>query len=218
MPPFANFTNPPNTSAYNSSVTFCEFQSPQYICTFPNPDEIKSNYSISTRSISKTIVSSTTGAVIFRAGSKIVLNPGFETTANAIFLATTDFGSVSLACETQNVTEYIFPGNYYNSGIVAQRKNNSKNTLPEFSTSQVDDLNLYPNPASELLFLKIDGLANQVSSLTIIDSQGKIYLQRSSLSPGVNQINIKNLPNGQYVAIILTNNVQKTFKFTVLKK
>ena len=79
-------------------------------------------------------------------------------------------------------------------------------------TNQTNDVNIYPNPASQLLNFKITNAENVTHHIQLIDIYGKIILEtESSLS---SQIDVSNIANGIYF-VRFTNN--KT-NFTYLRK
>ena len=110
---------------------------------------------------------------------------------------------------------YTYPCNYYNIVGITELKNNDNN------------LNIYPNPANEMLNVKWDpstgsgqGMGNGASpstnsgfgsatnyQLTIINSLGQIIKEEEiTFKNNVTSINTKELPNGVYYLKLKTEN------------
>jgi hypothetical protein len=222
IPPFSNYTIPPNISAIpnpgNGNVTpsvqdfiIGEFNS----ANFSQPEEVRRNHIISTSSNNYVTVSSQEPLVTFRAGSSVTLNPKFMATYGSVFLATVDWGNTSLACYPQpNIVNYIYPGNCYTGNIFSQR---SKNV----STNESNDLTkapqIYPNPATNLLSVKLN-TDEVVRQIQIIDISGKVLnMPYKSKNNRLLEIDIANLKNGFYTIIISTESGVISSKFIVLK-
>ncbi len=76
-----------------------------------------------------------------------------------------------------------------------------------------NDFILYPNPAKNILYLKIERLVGQ-GKLILYDILGKEVLKQN-LSIGLNEINISNLKKGIYLTSIITNLGIQTKKIIV---
>ena len=82
------------------------------------------------------------------------------------------------------------------------------------SVKQVDaegEIELYPNPASDMVFIKVKD-ALQISSIRLIDSLGNIVLQ--SNNPG-NSVKLSTLNSGHYIVDIKTSNGQIKRKLVI---
>lgn len=76
--------------------------------------------------------------------------------------------------------------------------------------------NLYPNPASDVLYIEIlNGDAN--ASVQIISVDGKIVLAEQIESDGVNSVDIARLANGIYTVIVNTESSRQAFRLIVKK-
>lgn len=83
----------------------------------------------------------------------------------------------------------------------------------------ITNINLYPNPASETLFLNYESLITDELKINITDINGEeIKNTNSEVFIGTNQlqINIENLNSGIYFIDVITNNTTKKLKFIKL--
>lgn len=107
---------------------------------------------------------------------------------------------------------------YWPSGIVDTILNPTINEtlfVQEGQTLSIKDnsalqLNLYPNPTHQYLY--VEGLQNDTknTSLQIVDVQGK---QVNNVRLNSNRVDVSQLSNGIYFATITTNNQSQTLKF-----
>lgn len=88
--------------------------------------------------------------------------------------------------------------------------------IDDNSLSSVGLLNIFPNPASEILNIQFNSDGNQTLQLIVMDASGK-QVHSENLSGGqgaVNQnINIKDLPKGLYFVKLQSKNKYKVVKF-----
>ena len=72
-------------------------------------------------------------------------------------------------------------------------------------------INFYPNPVSEILYLKSDILSGL--QIRFYDSTGNLILEQA----GSQQINISNFPSGLYITEIFPNNGKNSVKEKIIK-
>jgi PKD domain/Secretion system C-terminal sorting domain len=133
-------------------------------------------------------------------------------TDNASYEPTTwhwDFGDGTMSQDTSPVHTYTQNGVYYVCLTVCNT--NSCDTLcrdvyigvsgiEETAIAQPKELIAYPNPAADILYLKLQ--SNQQSQVQITDLTGKIVLQQEinqQSGTTLQEINIAHLPIGMYV-------------------
>lgn len=76
-------------------------------------------------------------------------------------------------------------------------------------------LNIYPNPASDIISLDIDFVGNSESTeVNIFNLTGKL-VKSEILNQDVNQVDISNLSNGIYVVSVKTNNLIENQKLII---
>jgi hypothetical protein len=93
---------------------------------------------------------------------------------------------------------YFF-ADYYGDGHKLYRIDNTFQTVSNVETQPTDELNLYPNPTSDMLNISVD----EPTSVTIIDLTGKVVMSIDSYSG--EGINTSNLPAGVYNIILDEN-------------
>lgn len=72
-----------------------------------------------------------------------------------------------------------------------------------------DDFAYYPNPVKDKLHFKG---TEKVESVQIFDMSGRLVMNQSSKSNGIEELNLSTLPKGSYVLKVQTNKEIKTFK------
>ena len=125
---------------------------------------------------------------LVRANNEISLLDGFCVKQDAIFEATIAFSgtpNLSSDCNTQNYWSQIY-----------RTTNTEKNTEDKLSK-----INVYPNPASDKLYIKING-DYKSAHLTIINMMGSIVLEK--ILNGNDELDISQLINGVYFCNIET--------------
>lgn len=84
----------------------------------------------------------------------------------------------------------------------------------EFGTNHSDEINLYPNPASNLLTIDTKSTGGIFDAIEIYDVAGRIV----SKTKGISTINVSNFENGMYIArISYENKIVAVKKFAVAK-
>jgi len=76
-------------------------------------------------------------------------------------------------------------------------------------------ISIYPNPATDLLYIKCENLYEEYSIYNILGK--KVASGNLSQSSELNTINISNLSNGNYSIILSTDDQSKNLKFIVTK-
>lgn len=77
----------------------------------------------------------------------------------------------------------------------------------EFSDKEAQILNVYPNPADDQL--TVDLILDEPSTLRVLDLNGKVVIEQSLNSDNQlisSQLDVSNLPAGQYILIIISSN------------
>ena len=109
--------------------------------------------------------------------------------------------------ETTNV---IIESNGGKLDFTIQFKNG---TIVGIEELQIAEITLYPNPANQNLYFKLNGSAN-IDEISIINIAGQEVLRETQISNS-NRLNISNLKNGIYFARIKSGNIISTKKFIV---
>jgi hypothetical protein len=111
------------------------------------------------------------------------------------------------------VNNYSYNGVVYNGNIFSYRTLKVDNT----DNKLVDQPNIYPNPASNSLFL-ITGKDEKIHKLEIYDATGKlITLAYKDNGGGKIEVNVTSLPNGSYLAKVIMVHKTKSYRFLVMK-
>jgi Secretion system C-terminal sorting domain len=223
IPPYSNYTIPPNsggtpnTGSGDITPNIQDYTvgggTSNEIWTVPQ--ELRKNHTITTSSASYITISNTQPTIVFRAGASITLNPKFEAIAGSIFLATVDWGYSSLPCNpSPNITNYTNGSNCYNTGIIAQRSAITPlNT--EIQENQVNSV--FPNPVNDRLIIKTKN-KETIKNLQIIDISGrKFNLEYKYLNSGQIEVNLSRFSNGNYSIVIMRENSLITYKIIILK-
>ena len=76
--------------------------------------------------------------------------------------------------------------------------------------------NLYPNPASDILFVELLN-GDENASVQIMSIDGKLVLTEQIASDGANSVDIAHLANGIYTVIVNTESSRQAFRLIVKK-
>jgi len=109
------------------------------------------------------------------------------------------------------------PGVVIESGFTINILNNSV-VLSANEFEQVESIKLWPNPATDLVFLSYDLQQNSNVTIKILDVTGKLILSFNNLGqPGINNFNfnVESLNVGLYFVEINTDRAASTCKFIV---
>ena len=117
--------------------------------------------------------------------------------------------------------EPVFGKNYYRLTQVA--KNGEKNITDVYEVEFNIDLHgfsIYPNPASDQLYVNLEPYLNQNLNLQIFDARGvevmsKEYIQNEI---GVHQIDLKDYTNGVYLIAVKVNGLKLTTRQFVVAR
>lgn len=221
IPPFSNYTIPPNTSSSTDIGGNVYPANPDLELGLFNPmfytlpGEVTCNHTISTSSNYYVTVDNDQQLVTFRAGSSVTLNPKFEAVYGSSFLATVDWGYYSIDCNLPvNITNYDYGADCYSTNIAAQRSL-EKPLIAYESTENLADV--YPNPATTRLTVTISDGQN-IKSIKVLDASGRIYDLPVNIASGNRlQVDVSGLSNGSYFVTILTGNGVLTHKFAVIR-
>jgi hypothetical protein len=151
---------------------------------------------------SSSVTTTAGGGTLFNAGTFVMLNPGFvtNTSAGGFFL-----GRIASCTAPARVAET-------RSG---QEEVVIKKAGDDIDKAIASDLNIYPNPARDVLYIRLPVAAGNIVSAILIDAQGKtIPVQLNNNQPP--SINIKQLPAGSYYLKI--NTKAASYKATFVKQ
>ena len=86
-----------------------------------------------------------------------------------------------------------------------------------WAQSTVDAVKIYPNPATETLNIVVDDLGSEKSTISIHSIIGnKMQVDIDKLNTNSFRAHIKDLPQGYYLVVVKSKNINSTVKF--LKK
>lgn len=154
----------------------------------------------------------------------------FNIMVNSPYNASIQWFKDGVAIAGANTTNYLVtgPGTYYvvaapdycpdstsnNEGLpLVVNSTTDCNLSVENPVSGKKGIQLYPNPASDILTLDLSG-AMEYNGYSIIDASGKVLVQKE-LNPGQNteQINVSTLSNGFYILKLKGDNVSTIKRF-----
>jgi hypothetical protein len=95
------------------------------------------------------------------------------------------------------------------------KKNNSNSFLSIAETEMqvaADDIKIYPNPASDKLFIKYDAEIFKDATLALYDLSGRLIFKQNSTK----ELSTANLENGAYMVKFSSDNFVRTFKINVM--
>ncbi len=156
---------------------------------------------------------STTTAAEWNTVSNTVVS-GKRTVTLERMLTNSDLNDLQMAFDTTNTIDLVWSRS--GSALATAPSPNRGSTTANFSTSLGvedvlldDDILLYPNPTSGIVFIKSD---NNISKVTIYNQTGALIktINRNDNSNEL-KINVSDLLNGLYI-FELQNESKKTFK------
>jgi glucose/arabinose dehydrogenase len=86
------------------------------------------------------------------------------------------------------------------SNTLIPSENDNQKTITEFSETNINDVNIFPNPASDQVTIQLGG-EKENSILKIVDMNGRLYVNEL-INPGDNIISTKNLSDGIYILTV----------------
>ena len=89
---------------------------------------------------------------------------------------------------------------------------NDELDINEQSTS-VHNFKIYPNPASEVIYIETEELRNGKAEYRIINTMGTVVASGSIMTETKNEINISELKPGFYIITVITENGSASNKF-----
>jgi aminopeptidase N len=91
------------------------------------------------------------------------------------------------------------------------------NDVSSVNSTNIEVSQMYPNPASDELFIHYDGFYD--GSVSIIDLQGRSFLKKEFDNQNTVQLLTQDIPSGQYFIEIInkTNSVKTTKKLIIIK-
>lgn len=129
--------------------------------------------------------------------------------SNAHIAPPTFFG-----CYNQEYGFKIHPygqARYVSSAVEVTEETNKKIYPNEIRFANAD-IKIYPNPASDKLFIKYDAEIFKDATLALYDLSGRLIFKQNS----TNELSIANLENGAYMVKFSSDNFVRTFKINVM--
>ncbi|HKL39809.1 MAG TPA: T9SS type A sorting domain-containing protein, partial [Cryomorphaceae bacterium] len=77
----------------------------------------------------------------------------------------------------------------------------------------VELINVYPNPTSDFIQIDLNGTDARIDQISIFDVTGKMVLQENNTAGQFIQIEVSNLPQGQYTALLQSGMITYVSKF-----
>ncbi len=156
------------------------------------------------------------GTVMYNGGpyqNNTTINETFELPSNCytfnIIDTYGDGGASATLTDSDNVIVFTTNGNY---GSGTSKNFSTDGFVMGTNDSQLDNVVLYPNPASTVLNLK----NAENASIQVYDILGKMILSQENISMD-EQINVANLQTGTYFMKISKDNLVTTKRFLVSK-
>ena len=130
--------------------------------------------------------------LVLRAGQEIVLKNGFVASSGSNVTARIE-ECLENRCVSINSNREMSPIG-------------EKNTLPG-SVKQVNSLNMniFPNPASDLLSVQFNNSDGNIVSIKILDMMGRVVMNVGESRLHQTDIDISKIPSGCYYLVIMTN-------------
>ncbi len=131
-------------------------------------------------------------------------------------------GNIS-ASATQCFDENLTSGTYvyhlvsvYNNSCESAISNETGEVVIDIATDDIkDNLNVYPNPVSEVLTIKV---SNEVSNIVIVNQLGQVVYTNNNVNEDKLTINVNNYANGTYFVKFMSDSKVITNKrFMVVK-
>lgn len=152
------------------------------------------------------------GTNLMNVHAQSVLN--IENSQNSISsFNLTDIRKLTFSNGSLYITEFNGNSNSYAISNIKKLYFNSSTTGIQDNSTQdnsTQSVEVYPNPVSNLFYLKCNTLENNTIYVEIIDLQGKIV--KSEKTSTNNGIDISNLKNGLYICKLIINDSMKTVK------
>ena len=81
---------------------------------------------------------------------------------------------------------------------------------------------VYPNPATDEVFIRVEGVKEEKINLSIFDAQGRLCLseqvqQALSQSSSTHVLAVSSLKDGYYIIHVQTDSFRQQFKFTIIR-
>jgi hypothetical protein len=86
--------------------------------------------------------------------------------------------------------------------------------LPEYSTPKVS---IAPNPVQSILNVQLKEASQKALFVQLVDVQGRVIVQRTSLGLGNTELNMSDLPSGIFFLQVLQQNGKTLEAFKVIK-
>ncbi len=138
----------------------------------------------------------------------------------ALTTTPTAFGAYSFTSTyTGSVAFRIFAGNnttpvYIDDVLIAEDVFPIGTSIQESKANRQAEVNVYPNPVTDLLKVDLDANIGQYVTIKVIDLQGRVWLAKNQFAiiDGKNtvELNVGSLANGIYFVKTIANNI--TFK------
>ncbi|WP_207511236.1 T9SS type A sorting domain-containing protein [Longitalea luteola] len=156
-------------------------------------------------------------SVIYKAGSTVLLQEGFEAEYGSEFEASINTFGYNISCGTLQAEAFQNPGACYNTAISGLRKTTTSNVIDETETPEI--LRVYPIPTTGKLF--ISGMTDAKNAIiTILDQSGRTVRELRAVAQGSTgrlDLDVSGLQNGVYFVKIQTQAQTITKKIVIGK-
>lgn len=105
------------------------------------------------------------------------------------------------------MTWYSEYTDYTNEGEINPRRDDT--------VAEHESIKVWPNPASNTLYLNIDAQPDVITSVMLMGLDGKLVLHDRLPGQGVHQIDIQAIPAGTYILRTESDNLSKTSKIVI---
>jgi hypothetical protein len=92
----------------------------------------------------------------------------------------------------------------------------------ESSLRNRQNVQVYPNPATDEVFIRVEGVKEEKINLAIFDAQGRLCLSEQNSKPATGavwsqRINVIGLKDGYYIIQVNTDTYKQQFKLTLIR-
>ncbi|MCL2290665.1 MAG: T9SS type A sorting domain-containing protein [Bacteroidetes bacterium] len=149
--------------------------------------------------------------VVFEAGNKIVLKPGFHAKAGSTFIAKID--DCELGCYNGKGRSEDEPKMVFSNSDSEIIKTNVNNINAIGNDAVIRELTIYPNPNNGTFSIKLSNKNSEFVKITITDIGGTIIYNTDTFTE---RVQLSNPPAGIYIISLIFKDKVLTSKFAVL--